>query len=124
MKKNIYSIYLFIISVFIIILAGCGGGGTSNAIGGYSVLSTGSLVLSWEAPTLNIDGSSLTDLSGYKVYYGQVSGNYTESVDIGNLASANISNLTAGTWCFVTTAYDVSGNESAYSNEICTEIVI
>ena len=34
--------------------------------------------LTWDPPTTNTDGTTLADLAGYKIYYGQSSGNYTE----------------------------------------------
>ena len=79
--------------------------------------------LMWEAPTTNIDGSPLTDLSGYKVYWGAVSGTYTGVKDVLNVTTVNIAQTMAitpkGNYCFVVTAYDVAGNESDWSNEIC-----
>jgi len=81
-----------------------------------------SVTLVWDNPDGNSDGSDLNDLAGYKIYYGTSSGNYTQSIDVGNITSAAISNLSSGTWCFATTAYDTSGNESDYSNEACKTI--
>lgn len=78
-----------------------------------------STTLTWDASTTNADGTPLTDLAGYKVYFGNSSGSYTVSVDIGNLTGVIISNLEPGTWCFAVTAYDTSGNESEYSDEAC-----
>lgn len=79
--------------------------------------------LSWNAPTTNVDGSPLTDLAGYKVYYGTSSGNYTNQTDVGNVLTSQITNLTAGiTYYFAVTAYDTSGNESGYSNEVSKTI--
>ncbi len=81
------------------------------------------VTLSWACPSHNEDGSPLADdLAGYIVYYGQGSGNYTESVEIGDFTSSSISNLSSGTWCFAVTAYDTAGNESDYSEEICKTI--
>jgi len=75
--------------------------------------------LSWTAPTQNADGSTLTDLDGYKIYYGTSSGNYTTSIDIGNVTTYHFPNLPDGyTYYFAVKAYDVSRNESAYSNEV------
>ncbi len=142
---------LAILLSFLIITIGCGGGaggemsGTvdSNDTGTDSIDSSGmsgtvgsndpgtdsigsnvinSANLSWDAPTTNADGTSLTDLAGYKVYYGTSSGDYTVSVDIGNSTGAIISSLEPGTWCFAVTAYDTSGNESDYSEETCKTI--
>ena len=80
--------------------------------------------LTWESPTTNIDGSPLTDLKSFKIYYSQISGVYTDtdSKDVGNVISINIQNTIGnlkGNWCFVVTAYDADLNESDFSNEVC-----
>lgn len=78
----------------------------------------GDATLSWDPPTTNADGTPLTDLAGYKLYYGTTSGNYTNSVDVGNINTYKISGLAEGlTYYFTVTAYDAAGNESEYSNE-------
>jgi hypothetical protein len=65
-----------------------------------------------------LDGSPITDLVGYKLYYGTSSGDYTTSVDVGDTLSGYVVGLTHGTtYYFAVTAYDISGNESAYSDE-------
>ena len=75
--------------------------------------------LSWISPTINSNGTYLTDLAGYKIYYGTESGNYLNNVDVGNITNYQINNLTAGlTHFFTVTAYDIAGNESGYSKEI------
>lgn len=56
-----------IIVLLILIAAGCGSGGGNGDSDGAS---GSSVTLSWDAPTKNEDGSDLTDLLGYKVYYG------------------------------------------------------
>jgi hypothetical protein len=81
-----------------------------------------SVTLSWGAPTTDSDGSDLTDLAGYKVYYGTSYGTYSQSIDIGSYTGAVINDLSSGTWCFAVTAYDTSGNESDYSSEVCQTI--
>jgi len=85
-----------------------------------------STTLTWTAPTTNTDGTPLTDLAGYKIYYGTTSGNYTNSINAGNVTSYTITNLTAGTTSyFVATAYDTAGYESVDSNEVVkTEPVV
>ncbi len=78
----------------------------------------GEATLTWDPPTTNADGTPLTDLAGYKVYYGTESGNYSQSIDVGNVTTYTVSGLTNGqTYYFAVTAYDTSGNESDYSNE-------
>lgn len=80
---------------------------------------TGCVDLTWTAPTQNTDGSELTDLAGFKIYYGTVSGTYDQSVTIDSPTADNYSvcQLSTGTWYFVATAYNTSGIESDYSNE-------
>ena len=78
----------------------------------------GSVTLEWDPP----DGSP-SDLAGYKIYYGNSSGNYTNSIDVGNVTTYTVTGLTEGlTYYFAATAYDIYENESDYSNEISTMI--
>jgi hypothetical protein len=88
-------------------------GGTGNTGGAF----TGSATLAWNAPTTNTDGTLLTDLAGYKIYYGTSSGNYTSVIDAGNATTYTITNLSPGAYYFAVTSYDISGIESAYSGE-------
>jgi hypothetical protein len=91
----------------------------SLLIGGEALSLAASVQVSWQAPTTNADGTPLTDLAGYQVYYGPSSGNYTVTLDVGNTLSVSLSGLTAGqTYYFAVTAYDTSENESARSTEV------
>ncbi len=84
-----------------------------------SFIFAGSVTLSWNPPTVNQNGTSLTDLAGYKLYYGGTPGNYTSVIDIGNITTYQISYLSDGrTYYFSVSAYDTSGNESGLSNEV------
>ena len=75
-------------------------------------------ILSWDAPSTNEDGTPLTDLAGYKIYYGTASGNYTQNIDVGNVTTYPVTNLTDGlTYYFVVTAYNTPRNESRYSTK-------
>ncbi len=112
-KNAIYCISLIILTSFF--LSGCGAGGSSSGSSGGS--SGKSVTISWDAPGTNEDGTPLTDLVGYNVYYGPSPGNYTQTIDIGNYTTVSI-DLPSGTYYFVVTAYDTSGNESSYSNEV------
>ena len=63
--------------------------------------------------------STTPNVVGYKVYYGTASGAYSNSIDVGNVTTYGITGLTKGqTYFLATTAYDVSHNESSYSNEV------
>ena len=85
----------------------------------------GSVTASWVAPTEDTDGSSLVDLSGFKVYYGTASKQYTQSVTVSSPSalSAIISDLTVGeTYFFAVTAVSSVGVESSYSPEVSATI--
>ncbi len=61
----------------------------------------------------------VSDVAGYRVHYGTASRNYQIHVDAGTFTSIEIDSLSSGTtYYFAVTAYDYSGNESAYSQEI------
>ena len=84
----------------------------------------GSITLSWTAPTQNEDGSALTDLAGYKIYYGTSSGNYSNQIRIDGVGMTTqvVNNLTPDTYYFVATAFNASEVESGFSGE-ATKIV-
>lgn len=69
--------------------------------------------------TLAWDPDSISDLAGYKIYYGTASGNYQTNIDVGNTTSFTLTNLTIGTTYYAAaTAYTLSGLESSFSNEV------
>jgi len=77
-------------------------------------ISLGSATLSWMPPTQNADGTVLTDLSGYKVYYGRSAGALDQIVTLDNpgLSRYVIENLSPATWYFAMTSYNSQGVES------------
>jgi len=69
--------------------------------------------------TLAWDANREAAVAGYKVGYGTASGSYSSTVDVGNWTSVNITGLDTGrTYYFACKAYDSTGRESAYSNEV------
>ena len=76
----------------------------------------------WDPPTTNADGTSLTDLAGYKLYHGTASRQYAMVLDVGNATAFTVDSLPAGTRYFAVTAYDASGNESVHSLEVWTTL--
>jgi hypothetical protein len=107
---------------------GIGGGSTNvsatlSGISGSTSLtvvapSTGSITLAWDAATTYSDGSPITDLAGYKLYYGNAPGSYSASVDVGNVTTYTLTNLPSGVYYIVVTVRNQSGSESSYSNEV------
>jgi len=70
-----------------------------------------SVELSWAAST--------SQVSGYNVYRGTVSGGPYNKVNANmeSAASYTDAGITAGTYYYVVTSLSTSGSESAYSNE-------
>ena len=84
------------------------------------IIQLGSATVSWDIPTTNADGSTLTDLDGFNIDYGQTSQTYTrlKVVNDESLDSVLIEGLEPGTWFFAVTAFDLAGNQSAPSTEV------
>ena len=78
------------------------------------------VTVSWARPTQNVDGTQLSNLAGYRIHYGKVSGRYDYSVPIGspNITSATIENLAPARWYFAVTAVASSGTQSDYSAQL------
>jgi hypothetical protein len=69
--------------------------------------------------TLEWDPSPDAWVAGYAIHYGTASSNWTVRIDVGNVTSCTITNLTPGTtYYFVATAYAADGQESLPSNEV------
>ena len=88
---------------------------------GVGISQAGDAILSWDAPTTNVDGSTPAVVTSYKVY-SRMGATYATSVDVGNALTYTLSGLPAGTWYFVVTALNNSG-ESAFSNEVSKVIL-
>lgn len=114
--------------IIICALSGCDGSGqdgssqpASGSADNDAALpsnSVGAVTLSWLPPTTNTNGTTLTDLAGYRIYYGQSPTAMTEVIDISNagLTAYMVENLSAGTWYFAIKAVTSTGIESSLSN--------
>jgi hypothetical protein len=81
-----------------------------------------SVEVAWQPPTANSDGTPLSDLAGYNLYYGSSSHHYTHSIPIPNagITTYLVEDLPAGTYYFTIAAYNASGVESSPSPEVTT----
>lgn len=80
-------------------------------------IAAGAATLSWSPPTENSDGSTLTDLAGYRIYYGRNQENLTQVVVLSNpgLTRYVVENLTPARWFFAMTSVNEDGVESVRS---------
>ena len=85
---------------------------------------TGSATVSWAAPTANEDGTKLTNLAGFHVYYGTDATQLSTRLDITSpsVTSARVENLKLGTYYFSASAYTTDGVEGDKS-QVVTKIV-
>lgn len=97
--------------------------GTTNvALAAFAItviqVANGTATISWIPPTQNTDGSPLTDLAGYRIYYGTNATDLVEIVELSNpgLTSYVIQNLSSATWYFCMRAFRSNGTESEASN--------
>lgn len=80
----------------------------------------GSASLSWTPPTTTTSGSTLTNLAGYRIYYGTSPSNLSRTVQVSNagLTRYVLSDLSPATYYFSIRAYTSNGNESSNSNVV------
>jgi len=80
----------------------------------------GAASLTWEPPTTNTDGSTLTNLAGYRIVYGASPTQLTQTIQVASagMSSYVVENLAPGTYYFALRAYTSKGVESADSNVV------
>ena len=79
---------------------------------------SGTATVAWMAPTENSNGTALTNLAGYYVYYGTDSSSLTESVQVSNAKTLSyvVNGLASGkTWYFAVSSYTTAGQQSSLS---------
>ena len=107
-------------------MAGCGGGGSNTSL--VAPPPAGSFIITLTAPTTREDGKglSLSEIAGYRVYYGTASGDYHSQVELPPVANQTFNfadlDLNSGRYFAVVTTVDVDGRESLYSDEMFDDI--
>jgi hypothetical protein len=79
---------------------------------------TGSANLSWTVPTQNTNGTPVTDLAGYHIYYGTSEGAWTSTITVLEATETSyvVSGLAPGTYYFAVVAFNTAGEDSPQSN--------
>jgi len=102
------------------------GGGATASLAVFSItVTTGSATLSWTAPTQNTNGTPLTDLAGYTIYYGTSANSLTETIQVADpsVTSYVLGNLVSGTYYFSIAAYGTNGLESAETSPVSKTVI-
>ena len=96
----------------------------AQASGGGVPVSGDGVALSWDVPTVAVDGSTLGDLAGYRIHYGKSATALTESIEIpsAGLNRYVVQGLQSGTYYFAVRAVTATGAESEPSNVVSRAI--
>jgi hypothetical protein len=99
-------------------------GTTTVALPAFAIavtqVGTKSATLSWKPPTVNSNGSALTNLAGYRIYYGTSASSLTRSITINSVGVTTdvVTDLSPGTYYFALMAFNSAGIESKLSNVV------
>jgi hypothetical protein len=112
------------------LLSGCqdnstaGSSSTPSANNAAASNNLGVATLSWLAPTSDTNGAPLTDLAGYRIYYGLSKSQLTQTVHVSTVGIQTyvLDGLTSGTWYFAVKAVTLDGAESALSDIVSKKI--
>lgn len=111
-----------LVLIFSLVACSGGDGGTVSNPNGSSP----ALGLTWVAPSEREDdtGLSLSEIAGYRIYYGTEAGNYQNQfvVNDGSAEQAQIVGVPSGVYYLVMTTIDMDGRESPYSPEVVVTI--
>jgi hypothetical protein len=104
--------------------SGSSSGATSGSGSSGATTSPINVTLSWSAPTENTNGSALTNLTGYIIYYGTSASAMTQTIDINTVGMLNyvVDNLSAGSWYFQIVAVNAAGVQSSPSATVNASI--
>ena len=110
--------------ILVLPLVACSGG--DGDLSSNSSSGSNSAKLSWLAPSAREDNSVLvlSDIAGFRIYYGASSGDYSNTIDINDhtATQAVLAGLPSGTYFIAVTTVDVDGRESSYSAEVIISV--
>lgn len=103
-------IYLML-QMLVLSLSACSGGGDAGSA---------AITLTWETPYERADGSALglSEIAGYRIYYGETTNVYSQRIDIDDPTVTEIvlqGIIPKGDYFIVMTTIDSAGHESPWS---------
>jgi hypothetical protein len=116
------------VSTYANIVISVSDGATSVALPAFSVavtqIASGNIQLSWTPPTQNTDESSLSNIAGYRIYYG-TDPNVLDQLIIVDKGSTSyvVQNLAPAEWHFAVSAYTTEAFESDLSNVVARTVM-
>lgn len=94
-------------------------GDTGSTETSVTVSIQNSVLVAWQAPKENTDGTPLDGLSGYRIFYGETPGNYSDTTTVNDPATTSVElDLAPGDYYMAMSAIALNGAESALSNEV------
>jgi hypothetical protein len=106
-------------AIFIVVqLTACS---TEENFGGPATGTMSIASLTWAAPSEREDNTpiSLSEIAGYRIYYGTAPGDYQYEIEINDAYNDVVDiSLLQGTYYAVITTVDVDGRESVFSEEV------
>jgi hypothetical protein len=106
-------------------------GASSASVGPFTIqvnaptaATAATVSLAWNAPTQNADGTPITGLAGFHIYYGTTAGALSTTVNVSSPTTTTyvLQGLTHGTYYFSVVAHNTSGQDSKSSNMATTTI--
>jgi hypothetical protein len=95
-----------------------------NVVARYSPNPPPSLdaVLSWDAPTKNTDESPLTDITGYRIVYGNDEDDLTKSVEVpASVRTHTLTGLEVGSWYFAVVT--LTGTAESQRSSVVSKVI-
>jgi hypothetical protein len=128
--RTYLSALLLCAMVCLLVACGSGGGGQPADSAPPNTAPQSTATPSTARPTTAVlfwDAVSVPNVGGYRLYYGTAPGRYGQSfghgLNTGNVTTYEVTGLSSGTrYYFVVTAFDTTGRESGFSNEVFKDI--
>ena len=97
---------------------------SSSSSSSASTSSTQAVTLSWSAPTENTNGTALTNLAGYVIYYGTSATAMTQQINVNTVGMLvyQIPDLAPGNWYFQIMSVNSAGVQSSASATVTMSI--